>query len=91
VEIFSGKFFVQQNFKRAEKILSSAECITVARVVQIHDDANPLFLGQIATEVFSAVLEADMGRENPATRTLAVLLPTLSLIRNDRLPASFLS
>jgi len=36
VEIFSGKFFAQQNFERSEKILSSAEFVTVARMVQIH-------------------------------------------------------
>jgi hypothetical protein len=42
VEIFSGKFSAQQNFKRAEKILSSAEFVTVARVVQNTMSANSL-------------------------------------------------
>jgi hypothetical protein len=42
VEIFSGKFFAQQNFKRAEKTLSSADFITVARVVQKAAGANSL-------------------------------------------------
>jgi hypothetical protein len=34
VEIFLGNFLREKNFKRAENILSSAEFVTVARVVQ---------------------------------------------------------